>query len=57
LENRVLEYVDHLHEHFLDPVTIRQGHYMPPTAPGFSATMKPEVFTTFTFPDGSAWRL
>ena len=56
LENRVLEYVDHLHEHFLDPVTMRQGRYMPPTAPGFSATMKPEVFTTFTFPDGSAWR-
>ena len=56
LENRILEYVDHLHEHFLEPVTIRQGRYMPPTAPGFSVTMKPAVFTTFTFPDGSVWR-
>src|SRR5262245_43802513 len=42
LENRILEYVDHLHEHFLDPVVIRQGHYLLPEAPGCSITMKPE---------------
>ena len=34
LENRVLEYVDHLHEHFIDPVVISNGRYMPPQAPG-----------------------
>ncbi len=56
LENRVLEYVDHLHEYFLAPVVIRNGHYMPPLAPGFSISMKPEVFPTFAFPDGTMWR-
>ena len=42
LEDRVLEYVDHLHEHFVDPVVVRDGHYMPPEAPGYSIEMKPE---------------
>ena len=42
LENRIVEYVDHLHEHFLDPVVIRGGRYMPPNAPGYSITMRPE---------------
>jgi L-fuconate dehydratase len=40
-EGRVIEYVDHLHEHFVDPCVIRGAAYMPPTAPGFSITMKP----------------
>lgn len=42
LDNRVLEYVDHLHEHFVDPVVMRDGHYMPPAAPGYSIEMKPD---------------
>ncbi len=41
LDDRIVEYVDHLHEHFLDPVVIRNGRYMPPTAPGYSIEMKP----------------
>jgi L-fuconate dehydratase len=56
LEDRVLEYVDHLHEHFIDPVTIRGGRYMPPTLPGYSVTMKPESLREYRFPNGSAWR-
>jgi L-fuconate dehydratase len=40
-EGRVIEYVDHLHEHFEDPCVIRHAAYMPPTAPGFSIAMKP----------------
>ena len=56
LEDRVLEYVDHLHEHFVDPVTIRAGRYMPPTLPGYSVTMKPESLREYQFPSGSAWR-
>src|SRR5712675_2170713 len=40
LENRVLEYVDHLHEHFVHPVIIKHGHYLPPTRPGYSIQMK-----------------
>lgn len=56
LENRVLEYVDHLHEHFLDPVVIKNARYMPPTAPGYSITMRPESLNAFEFPNGTAWR-
>nr|WP_242527279.1 enolase C-terminal domain-like protein [Ktedonosporobacter rubrisoli] len=55
LENRVLEYVDHLHEHFIDPVVIRAGHYMPPQAPGYSITMKQTALHDFAFPAGPAW--
>ncbi|MTK03982.1 enolase C-terminal domain-like protein [Micromonospora sp. CP22] len=56
LEGRMIEYVDHLHEHFVDPVRTRDGRYLLPTAPGYSATMRPESITTFRFPDGPAWR-
>ena len=56
LENRVLEYVDHLHEHFLDPVRIRGGRYVAPSAPGFSITMRPESLSEFEYPTGPAWR-
>ncbi len=39
-EGRVVEFVDHLHEHFEDPCVIRNAAYMPPQAPGFSIQMK-----------------
>ena len=55
LEERILEYVDHLHEHFVDPVTMKNGHYMPPERPGYSAEMKPESLDEYEFPDGEAW--
>ena len=55
LENRIIEYVDHLHEHFLDPVVIRDGRYMPPTAPGYSITMRPDSLRDYAFPGGAAW--
>ena len=55
LENRIVEYVDHLHEHFVHPVVVRGGRYQAPTAPGYSITMKPESLRTFAFPDGAAW--
>jgi L-fuconate dehydratase len=55
LDNRVIEYVDHLHEHFLDPVTIRRGNYVAPSAPGFSATMRPETLASYAYPDGPVW--
>jgi L-fuconate dehydratase len=48
-ENRVLEYVDHLHEHFVDPVVIRQGRYMPPKMPGYSIEMKPASLDAYEF--------
>ena len=45
IESRVLEFVDHLHEHFDDPVVIRRGRYMAPTTPGYSITIKPQSRT------------
>jgi L-fuconate dehydratase len=55
MDNRVIEYVDHLHEHFLDPVTIRRGNYLAPTAPGFSASMRPQTLASYAYPDGPVW--
>ena len=57
LENRILEYVDHLHEHFVDPVVINNGHYMPPTKPGYSITMWPASLDEYEFPTGKAWEV
>ena len=55
LENRVLEYVDHLHEHFLDPVRLKGGCYLPPERPGYSIEMKPASLDEHEFPGGRAW--
>ncbi|MDX1636852.1 MAG: L-fuconate dehydratase [Balneolaceae bacterium] len=55
MENRFIEYVDHLHEHFVNPVTIRDARYMPPEEPGFSIEMKPETFSAYSYPDGTVW--
>jgi len=54
-EDRVVEYVDHLHEHFTDPVVVERGHYRAPSAPGFSARMRPESVARYTYPDGEFW--
>jgi L-fuconate dehydratase len=56
LEDRVIEYVDHLHEHFVDPVRVQGGRYLPPTAPGYSITMRPESLKRYAFPNGAAWQ-
>ncbi|WP_030455369.1 enolase C-terminal domain-like protein [Herbidospora cretacea] len=55
LEGRVLEYVDHLHEHFTDPVRIDGGRYRLPEAPGYSAQMRPESVAAYRYPDGPRW--
>ncbi|MEK6155074.1 L-fuconate dehydratase [Flavobacteriaceae bacterium 3-367] len=56
LENRIIEYVDHLHEHFYDPVILKNGAYMPPTLPGYSITMKPASLEQYSFPEGIIWQ-
>ena len=48
-EGRVVEYVDHLHEHFKEPCVVRNAAYLPPTAPGFSIEMKPATLEDFQF--------
>ena len=56
LDNRAIEYVDHLHEHFIDPVRLHRGRYLAPTAPGFSATIRRESLLEHAYPDGPVWR-
>lgn len=56
MDGRVTEFVDHLHEHFEDPVVIREARYMPPTRPGYSITIKPESRMRHRYPDGPIWR-
>jgi L-fuconate dehydratase len=53
--DRVIEYVDHLHEHFLAPVRIVDGHYAAPSTPGFSAQMHASSISEYTYPDGTFW--
>jgi L-fuconate dehydratase len=56
MEGRVIEFVDHLHEHFEDPVVMQSGRYMAPTRPGYSITIKPESRNAYRFPDGAVWK-
>jgi L-fuconate dehydratase len=55
MEGRVIEFVDHLHEHFEDPVVIRNARYMAPTKPGYSITIKADSRVAHRFPDGVVW--
>ncbi|MHB1535350.1 MAG: enolase C-terminal domain-like protein [Acidimicrobiales bacterium] len=55
LTDRVVEYVDHLHEHFVDPALVHNGSYVVPDAPGYSATMHPSTLERFAYPDGPEW--
>ncbi|MGW6605244.1 enolase C-terminal domain-like protein [Streptomyces sp. NPDC055036] len=56
LEGRVIEYVDHLHEHFADPAVVVSARYLAPSAPGFSARMLPESIAAHSYPDGPVWQ-
>jgi len=56
LKDHVLEYVDHLHEHFVHPVRIRNARYLAPEESGYSITMKPASLDDYEFPGGRAWR-
>lgn len=55
-DDRVVEYVDHLHEHFNDPAVVVDGRYRAPTAPGTSARMVEGSVTEWTYPDGPGWQ-
>jgi L-fuconate dehydratase len=53
--DRMIEFVDHLHEHFVTPVDVRRGCYWPPSAPGAGAEMHRQTLATYSFPDGATW--
>ena len=55
LEDRVTEYVDHLHEHFVDPCIVENGHYRLPARPGYSAEMHEQTLEMYEYPSGSYW--
>jgi L-fuconate dehydratase len=55
MDDRVTEFVDHLHEHFVDPVVVRGGRYRAPTAAGYSSAIKAESRVAFHYPDGPVW--
>jgi L-fuconate dehydratase len=55
LENRVVEWVDHLHEHFRDPAIVRDGRYIAPAAPGYSIQIRAESLDEYAFPHGPVW--
>jgi L-fuconate dehydratase len=56
MKGRMTEYVDHLHEHFIDPCVLSGGRYQVPTAAGTSITMKPESLEAYTHPTGKVWK-
>jgi L-fuconate dehydratase len=55
LEHRVCEYVDHLHEHFVDPCIARNARYVTPLRPGYSIEIKPQSIVDYEFPAGRVW--
>ncbi len=55
-EDRQIEWIDHLHEHFTAPARVEHGRYLTPRSPGASAELKPESVKEFSYPDGPAWR-
>jgi len=56
LEERFLEYVGHLHEHFADPVRVVHGRFQLPERPGFSSELRSEAIAQYRYPDGAQWR-
>jgi L-fuconate dehydratase len=55
LADRVCEYVDHLHEHFVNPCRTKNARYMTPQRPGYSIDMKPQSIADYEFPSGRVW--
>ncbi|MFD6162086.1 L-fuconate dehydratase [Nocardia sp. NPDC060256] len=55
-QDRAIEFVDHLHEHFRHPVRVVRGRYLAPREPGFSAEMLPDSLRDYAYPTGAAWR-
>ncbi len=55
LEHRVCEYVDHLHEHFVDPCVTKNARYVTPLRPGYSIDIKPQSIADYEFPAGRVW--
>lgn len=55
LEDRMIEYADHLHEHLLQRLDVHDGRYWPPTGPGLGVELDPASLATYSYPDGAHW--
>lgn len=55
-ENRLIEFVDQQHEHFENPVQIKNACYMPPTSPGYSTKLKKTSILEYAYPEGNYWK-
>src|SRR6476646_6065806 len=55
MDDRVTEFVDHLHEHFVDPVVLKRGRYMAPLSPGYSSAITSASREAYRYPDGPVW--
>ncbi|XP_067927796.1 mitochondrial enolase superfamily member 1-like [Watersipora subatra] len=56
MDNRFTEFADHLHEHFVDPVVVKDGHYQLPTVPGYSTEMTEKALKNWEYPCGHEWQ-
>lgn len=56
MENRMIEFADHLHEHMLSPVVIKGGRYMAPQAAGYLVGIKEQALADFVYPEGAEWQ-
>ena len=54
--DRVLEFADHLHEHFIHPCVLKNGCYVAPQSPGYSIEMKPSSIQKYLYPSGQIWQ-
>ncbi len=54
-DGRVVEWVDHLHEHFVHPATVVDGHYLLPEAAGYSIEMHASTLADYAYPHGRVW--
>lgn len=55
-ENRMIEYVDHLHQHFKNPPEMGPSKYYPPKDPGYSTEMLAESVIDYAYPNGKIWQ-
>ena len=56
VDDRMIEYAGHLHDHFVEPLRVTGGRYHAPPAPGFGLEVKPASIAAYRFPDGDVWR-
>ena len=56
LDDRMIEYADHLHEHMVQRLVVKRGRYRAPTGPGLGVELLPAALATYRYPDGEHWR-